>query len=93
MIGGKFLGAGVDAVHSLQRQGRADLPEEVDALAQTVQQRQVEVWLHDSQHHAGEACAGADIDGALAPQVRHGQQGGAVQQVQRGHLLRCGDGG
>ena len=47
----------------------------------------------DRQHHAGEACAGAHVDDALALRRDVPQQRGAVQQVQRGDILRLGDGG
>ena len=69
--GGVFLGSGVDAIHPCQSQLAAHLLQKVDALAQTVQQRQIKVRLQDAQHHAGEAGAGAHIDDPLAPQVRH----------------------
>ena len=58
-----------------------------------VQQRDTGIRAHYLEREPGEACAGADIDHAAAPEVRHRQQGAAVQEMAARGVLLAGDGG
>ena len=51
MSDGKFLRPRVNAFHALQPQRTADLLEPRDALAEAVEQRQIEVVLENTQRH------------------------------------------
>ena len=83
----------MDAFHVLQPQVFADLPEEVHPLALGVQQGQLNGGLQDFQGKAREARPGPHVHHGFPPEVRQGQQGGAVQEVEPGHPGGVRDGG
>lgn len=69
-----------------------DLLQPVDALAERVEQREVEVILEDAQRHAGKARAGADVDDGFTRQIDKRQQRRAVEQVELRDGVGLGDG-
>ena len=83
----------MDAFHVLQPQVFADLPEEVHPLALGVQQGQLNGGLQDFQGKAREARPGPHVHHPFPPEVRQGQQGGAVQEVEPCRFGGVRDGG
>ena len=72
---------------------RQHLRQPVHPLAERVEQRQPDRRLRDLERHARKARAAADVDHALAAEVRRAQQRDAVEKVQLCHGRRLGDGG
>ena len=93
MSGGKFLRPRVNAFHALQPQRTADLVEPCDALAEAVEQRQIEVVLENTQRHPRETRARADIHHRFPREVNEPCQRRAVEQMQLRDGLRLRDGG
>ena len=93
MLRGKFLRPGVDAGHIGEVQLPAHRLQELDALVQGVQQRQADGGLQHPQGQTGKTGTGADVHYGLPGKGLQGQQGGAVQKVESGHILRVRNGG
>ena len=93
MSGGKFLRPRVNAFHALQPQRTADLLEPRDALAEAVEQRQIEVVLENTQRHPRETRARADVHHRFPREVNEPCQRRAVEQMQLRDGLRFRDGG
>jgi len=87
-----FLGpARLDA--GLDTQLRQDFAQPVGALAERIEQRQLDGRLRDLERHAREACSAADIHNTFVFE-RHGcEQREAVEKMELGDGLRLGDGG
>ena len=69
-----------------------DLLQPVDALAERVEQREVEVILQNAQRHTRKARAGADVDDFLALEADKLQYCRAVEQVELRDGVGLGDG-
>ena len=69
-----------------------DLLQPVDALAERVEQREVEVILQNAQRHTRKARAGADVDDGFTRQIDKRQQRRAVEQVELRDGVGLGDG-
>ena len=77
----------------MQAQFLADFLEPVDALAQAVQQGQLDAGVQDLQDQAGKPAAGAHVDDLAPVQCLARQERGAVQEVEPRHLAGVCDGG
>ena len=82
VLHGEFLCPRMNALDALELQFVTDFGEPLDALAERVEQREVEVILQNAQRHTGKARAGADINDRFALEIDKLQDCRAVEQVE-----------
>ena len=86
------LGPGRDDVRRNADSGQR-LAQPRHALAERIEQRQLDRRLGDLQRYARKARAAANVDDAFVFEVNRVQQRDAVEKVELCHGLRLGDGG
>ena len=83
----------MNALYAIERELIADLAEEINALIETVEQRDIHARLHCLENHAGKARARSDVNDLFIFKVTDLQKCSTVKKMQPRDILCTAYGG